>query len=305
MTRLASDTRAMALEAHRRFGIPMSVILSAQVRAARHGAPRFLMAALSSVLLLTIAVSSAPAQATGIMRGRVVNDRNDAPVAEVTVRLTTLQRTVVTDSAGRFVVPDIGAGRHTVVLSKPGWTLLSTFMTIGAGDNAEYVIGLQPAPAEVAGVTVSARAPDRRLVTFEAHRQAQLGGSFLTAEQLAKQTGRTLADVLAPTLGADLVRGRSGAAFFATRRGYDSINLLPRVNAADRARGAAAGFCYAAVVLDGIVVYRGEPDELLFDLNQLAPASVLAVEVYNGGASMPAEYNATRSTCGLLVIWTR
>ena len=178
-------------------------------------------------------------------------------------------------------------------------------MTIGAGDNAEYVIGLQPAPAEVAGVTVSARAPDRRLVTFEAHRQAKLGGSFLTADQLAKQTGRTLADVLAPTLGADLVRGRSGAAFFATRRGYDSINLLPRVSAADRGRGAAAGTCYAAVVLGGIVVYRGEPDEPLFDLNQLAPAAVLAVEVYNGGASMPAEYNATRSTCGLLVIWTK
>jgi hypothetical protein len=138
---------------------------------------------LSLVFLLGTAVSSAPARATGIMRGRVVNDRNDAPVAEVTVRIATLQRTVVTDSAGQFVVPDIGTGRHTVVLSKPGWTLLSTFMTIGAGDNAEYVIGLQPAPAEVAGVTVSARAPDRRLVTFEAHRQAQLGGSFLTADR--------------------------------------------------------------------------------------------------------------------------
>ena len=149
----------------------MSLIFSAQMHAARHGASRFPVALLSLILLLGIAVSRAPAQATGIMRGRVVNDRNDAPVAEVTVRIATLQRTVVTDSAGRFVVPDIGAGRHTVVLSKPGWTLLSTFMTIGAGDNAEYVIGLQPAPAEVAGVTVSARAPDRRLVTFEAHRR--------------------------------------------------------------------------------------------------------------------------------------
>ena len=59
------------------------------------------------------------------------------------------------------------------------------------------------------------------------------------------------------------------------------------------------------MVVNGIFVYRGEPDELLFDLNQLSPTDVLAVEVYNGGASMPAEYNATRSTCGLLVIWTR
>ena len=63
MTRLASDTRAMALEAHRRFGIPMSVILSAQVRAARHVAWRFLVAMLSLVFLLGTAVSSASAQA--------------------------------------------------------------------------------------------------------------------------------------------------------------------------------------------------------------------------------------------------
>jgi hypothetical protein len=166
-------------------------------------------------------------------------------------------------------------------------------------------MGLQPAPVELGRVSVTATAPDRRLVSFEEHRKGQLGGSYLTADQLAKEKGRTLAEVLAPTLGADLVRGRAGAAFFATRRGYDSINLMPRVTAADRGRGAAAGTCYAAVVVNGIFVYRGERDEQLFDLNQLSPADVLAVEVYNGGASMPAEYNATRNTCGLLVIWTR
>jgi len=266
---------------------------------------RFLTTSLCALLLLDTAAGSAFAQATGTMRGRVVNDQNDQPIADVTVRITSMQRTVTTDSAGRFVLSDAATGRHTVVLSKPGWKSLSTFMTIGAGDNAEYVMGLLAAPAELGTVSVTASAPDRRLASFEEHRRGQLGGNYLTADQLLKQKGRTLGDALAPTLGADLVRGRSGAAFYATRRGYDSINLMPRVNPADRARGAAAGFCYAAVVLNGIFVYRGEPDELLFDLNQLAPTDVLAVEVYNGGASMPAEYNATRSTCGLLVIWTR
>ena len=249
--------------------------------------------------------SAALAQATGTMRGLVVNDRNDQPIAEVTVRITSLQRTLLTDSSGRFVLADAPPGRHTVVLSKPGWKAFSTFMTIGAGDNAEYVLGLEPAPTELGTVTVSASAPDRRLATFDEHRRAQLGGTYLTAQQLGPQAGRTLADALAPALGADLVRGRSGAAFFATRRGYDSINLMPRVSAADRARGAAAGACYAAVVLNGILVYRGDPDEQLFDLNQLSPVDILAVEIYNGGASMPAEYNATRSACGLLVLWTK
>jgi hypothetical protein len=239
------------------------------------------------------------------MRGRVVNDQNDEPIADVTVRITSLQRTLVTDSSGRFVLPEASTGRHTVVLSKPGWKPFSTYMTIGAGDNAEYVMGLVAAPAELGRVTVTASAPDRRLAAFEEHRKGQLGGSYLTAEQLGPQAGRTLADALAPALGTDLVRGRAGAAFFATRRGYDTIKLMPQVTAADRSRGAAAGTCYAAVVLNGVFVYRGGPDEQLFDLNQLSPADVLAVEIYNGGASMPAEYNATRNTCGLLVIWTK
>ncbi len=43
----------------------------------------------------------------------------------------------------------------------------------------------------------------------------------------------------------------------------------------------------------------------VFDLNTLAPNEVLAVEVYKGGATMPLEYNTTRKTCGLLVIYTK
>ncbi|MHB8838381.1 MAG: hypothetical protein ACYC7F_05450 [Gemmatimonadaceae bacterium] len=52
---------------------------------------------------------------------------------------------------------------------------------------------------------------------------------------------------------------------------------------------------------------RRQVGELLavFDLNTLAPNEVLAVEVYKGGATMPLEYNTTRKTCGLLVIYTK
>ncbi len=52
-------------------------------------------------------------------------------------------------------------------------------------------------------------------------------------------------------------------------------------------------------------VYRGEGGDELFDLNSLAPDDILAIEVYKGGATMPLEYNATRKTCGLLVIFTK
>ncbi|WP_309668834.1 hypothetical protein [Gemmatimonas sp.] len=87
-----------------------------------------------------------------------------------------------------------------------------------------------------------------------------------------------LSTVLVVTSAADIVRLGGGMAYFATRRGYDSFRNMPGIS-------------------DG-------GDEL-FDLNSLAPDEILAIEVYKGGATMPLEYDATRKTCGLLVIFTK
>jgi hypothetical protein len=111
--------------------------------------------------------------------------------------------------------------------------------------------------------------------------------------------------VLQAVSGADIVRGRGGNAYFATRRGYDSFMNMPRVTKWDQARGANPALCYAAVVVNDVFVYRGDDGEELFDVNSLAPTDILGVEVYKGGAAMPLEYNAMRKTCGLLVIFTK
>lgn len=59
------------------------------------------------------------------------------------------------------------------------------------------------------------------------------------------------------------------------------------------------------MIVNNVFVYRGNANEELFDISSLAPTDILAIEVYKGGATMPLEYNATRSTCGLMVIWTK
>ena len=52
-------------------------------------------------------------------------------------------------------------------------------------------------------------------------------------------------------------------------------------------------------------VYQGNQGEPPFDINSIGPNSIAATEYYPSAASMPAKYNGTRGTCGLMIIWTR
>jgi hypothetical protein len=60
-----------------------------------------------------------------------------------------------------------------------------------------------------------------------------------------------------------------------------------------------------AIMLDGVTVFSGTSGETLFDINSLQPNSIAAIEVYSGGATIPAKYNGTKASCGLVLIWTR
>jgi hypothetical protein len=256
-------------------------------------------------LCAMLVAASASAQSSGSLTGHVVNDRTNQPVAGVDVSIPAISRTVIADSGGTFAFPDIATGRYQIVARKVGFRPLSATITITGATSSAQLLRLTPVSTEMSTVFVVTTAADRRLTAFEEHRRAGMGGSFLTAAQLENERGRALADVLQSVGGADIIRLGSGPAYFATRRGYDSFMNMPGVSAGDRMRGASPGLCYAAVVINNVLVYRGEGGDELFDLNSLAPDDVLAVEVYKGGATMPLEYNATRKTCGLLVVYTK
>jgi hypothetical protein len=259
---------------------------------------------LPAVLVSLPCTGTAAAQGS-TLSGRVIAEGSNLPIAGVEVSIPALSRAALSDSLGAFALSELTAGRYLVVLRKLGHQQFSTMVTVMRGDGPEYQWTMARTTPTLAKVEVTADLRERRLIAFDEHRTSRLGGAFLTAADLEKERGRALADVLQTVTGADIVRGTAGAAWFATRRGYDSFRDLPKITLADRARGAAVGLCYAAVVVNNIFVYRGNPDEQLFDINALAPTDLLAIEVYKGGAAMPLEYNATRSTCGLLVIWTK
>lgn len=249
--------------------------------------------------------ASLSAQATTPWRGRVVHDRTGEPLPSAQVGVPALRVAATTDSSGRFVLDLLTAGTHQLVVHLIGFEPLTTEIRTSDPADEEHVLRLVAAPTALSRVDVVTAKVDRRLTLFETHRTSNSGGSFLAAEQLLRERGRPLADVLQTVGGADIVRGRSGAAYLATRRGYDSFMNMPKARPADRARGASSGLCYAAVVVNNVFVYRGDDDEEMFDVNSLPPDDIIAIEVYKGGARMPLEYNAPRKTCGLLVIYTK
>jgi hypothetical protein len=262
----------------------------------------------SYVLFAVAAVcgsATVSAQATARWTGRVVNDRTGEPLAAAQVGVPTLSVSTTTDSSGRFALEQLAAGTHQLVVRLIGFAPLTTAISTSGMADDEHELRLVPAPAALSKVDVVTTGVDRRLTLFETHRTSNYGGAFLTTEQLLRERGRPFADVLQSVAGADIVRGRGGAAYFATRRGYDSFMNMPKARPADRARGASSGLCYAAVVVNNVFVYRGDDDEDMFDVNLLPPDDIIAVEVYKGGATMPLEYNSTRKTCGLLVLYTK
>lgn len=85
-----------------------------------------------------------------------------------------------------------------------------------------------------------------------------------------------------------------------------SLRVTPRGAYGNALRGRAG--CVPVVWLDGALLRNGA-DELDY---LIRPQNVTAIEVYGGGAVIPAQYNMTGTggsfsgpqSCGAVVVWT-
>jgi hypothetical protein len=129
----------------------------------------------------------------------------------------------------------------------------------------------------------------RRLRDFYERRRFGIG-RFMTEQELAKAPGHRMSEKLRNLPGLVLLYPRPGFSSevrVASSRGNQSIMLQPK------------GPCIAAIMLDGVMVTPP------FYVNTLDPGDVTALEWYAGPSTIPAEFNATRNSCALLVIWTK
>jgi len=261
----------------------------------------------AACLTLSIRLGAQAPSQPAVLRGFVLADSTEVPLAGAEVAIASLGVTGRAAADGAFRLGGIAPGTYMLTVRALGYEPLTNRVRFAPGDSLERDYLLVRAAVPIAGVSVTGTGEsvhNPKLATFEA-RMRTATGNFLTRATLDSMSDRRLGEILASRLaGARVVNGNASA-WVATRRGQQSIQRRPAMSRFDRARGADPTACYAAVYLDGTLVYGGAEGESLFDVNTLGPSEVAGIEFYAGGSQLPVEINRPAPTCGALVIWTR
>lgn len=258
--------------------------------------------------------AAAQAQAPGpmvprsLLRGLVVNDNDDTPIAGATVQIEALKFSFVTDSTGAYRLPAIPPGRFVVTVKRLGYAPVTSVVTFNGRDTLEYDFGLIKQATILPEVDVTTAKPiPPKLVEFE-QRRASGFGRFITAEELEKNVNRRPSELVAKIPGPRIMRGWGNYGWIASSVGSGAIERGRsfQLSPMDKARGADPNQCYAAVMLDGNHVFSGRPGEQLFDINLIPTNTIAGIEYYRDAATVPAKFGGTRGeTCGLIAIWTK
>lgn len=259
-----------------------------------------------SIPALLVGLLCTPALArsqSAVLAGRVLEDSTSRPVARAQIIVGALSRNVVSDSTGSFTMADVPAGLHTVRIRALGFVPVEQRLVFRADDRIDLDIELRRQVPTLSGVAVSANAVPSFLNEFNARRR--LGqGRFLDTTDIAPFVNSQLATLLSAKIpGVRQVRF-GGRTALASGRGIASMEQIPGGDVMDRQLGAPKA-CYVQVIIDNVSVYQGQPDEPLFNSDQVNLLAIAAIEYYTP-SNRPSEFKrAGGGPCGSLVIWTK
>lgn len=240
------------------------------------------MKAAGAVIPLVLLATSAAGQ-SGV-KGRVIMDPTNGPLAGVEVLIEAIRRSVTTDTAGEFYIQEIPAGEHQVLARRIGFQPRRYKVKVVAGETALIEFRLTPTIAVLESLVVMGKPPvpaSPRLADFE-RRRAVGPGRYLTWAQLRIRQNWRTSEALRE-IGVVTRRDRIGSEVVVSGRRSTS--------------------CPARVFLDGIEVSQGAG--ILIDINSYIVETLAGVEWYAGPAETPPEFNVIGANCGVLVLWTR
>jgi hypothetical protein len=239
-------------------------------------------------------VHAQPKQQLGRILGVFDNATGELVVGAEVIDLATRTK-ALTSASGAISLAFLESGATVLQIRKIGYQSKMLTVKVSDADTVSVTVLLDPLGQTLPGVLTRAPPPlTGKLADFERRRAAGFG-HFLTREQLAKMENHLTSDALRTIPGLKLVRppGQGSIWYVGTTR--PSASFL---------RTGANGMCLAAVMVDGVFVYTGD-GQPPFDINSIKPEEMAGLEYYGGAATMPTEYNSTRTACGLVVIWTR
>ena len=247
-----------------------------------------------AALALLVSASVAHAQATGVIRGTVVDAGGSAALAEVQVYVVGSRRGTVTSESGRFVISNVPIGPTTVRAQKLGFAPAQTSVTVSPTDTAVVSFRLAQAALSLDEVVVTG--------TPGATEKRVLGNDLATVQ--ASQLTET---VPVPNV-TELLQGRAAGINVVTNSGGVGTSATIRI----RGAGSLSANTQPVIYIDGIRMQSGA--QRSFDnsgatvqatsaLDAIDPNDIESMEVIKGPAA--ATLYGADAAAGVIQIITK
>jgi hypothetical protein len=251
------------------------------------------------VPLAVRAQTTLPAYRARIL-GVYTSDGDPIEGAEVSDELT--KTTALTTKTGTITLSFLPEGATLVRIRKVGFTAATMLVNIAPTDTLPVTVMLKANVRELPTVVTNDSAPhylSPGLRAFE-ERRAAGGGYFITEKEIRKWDSGPMTNVIRTVPGIQIKCDRGS--------GMASMPCHASTARASGKRAIMDQDCPVDIYMDGLLYYTSfnsggfESDR---DLQKMQAMQYAAVEFYSGAARIPAQYNKTGSSCGVLLLWTR
>jgi hypothetical protein len=236
-------------------------------------------------LLLGILLAAPGARAQksdATLTGTIVDKASRAPLVSVELIFVGDSRSVLSDSAGRYMFDSLPSGVVRFVVRATGYPVTQLAVALTPGERMARLIELDSSSAgrsvaqQLPRVSIAAPAPvNRRLVDFE-RRRLTGQGQYITREQIDRAGYNNLQDAVRNLRGVE--EDCSG----------DNCHI-------HMARAPLK--CKPEYIVDERVDPYFGPTIAIRDIE--------AIEVYTGASEVPGEFAGSNAGCGVIVIWTK
>jgi hypothetical protein len=247
---------------------------------------------LPCLLAVAAALSATPAlaQRPAALEMLIVDASTGQPLPGVRVEVQGQHRAAQTDAHGVAVVRGIPAGPQFVKLLRMGYEQSGVALQFSPGDSLAVDVNLAPAAVALDPVVARVTATVARLRANGFYDRMRTGfGRFKTEQEIAPLANAPLYIAMQSLTGVSIaaVNGSRGGGSMTEHRVYSPRSLASGMSQ-----------CYMPIYLDGV-------RQSSYNLDDIPTEILGAMEVYTSAAQIPAEYNATGSGCGVILLWTK
>jgi hypothetical protein len=218
-----------------------------------------------------------------------VRDEKGRPLSDAQVTVAGVNKPGRSDATGEAFLNQIPAGNRLVELTRPGYEAMRVAADFAGTDTVRREVAMKPQPVELEGVVATSWGRSMRLRRngFYDRQRAGLGVS-MTADRI---------ELLHPLRTSDIFRYMRGFLVRQTSAGPVVVGT--------RGGGLGNRDCIPIVYLDGAATPSNNGRDQHDSLDMLRPDDILAIEAFQGPATIPAEFNPLGSACGVILIWSR